>query len=129
MLGAFPKRDDRFDNQRQHTRADAEKGVLHDAVIHNMAQKKRDQEDDDKGRQNDAERRGSGAEDACRAVADKGRGIDRDRSGRGFRNGNNVGNLLFFDQLTFFRRLVFDQRDHGIAAAEGKCADFQKNQK
>ena len=87
-------------------------------------------------RKNDQERRQAHGQCGKRRTghpgnmeADIRRCIHGDGAGRRFRNGCHIEKFVVPDPALFLDELVLQQRDHGIATAERKRADFQKRQK
>ena len=62
-------------------------------------------------------------------VADKGRGVDRDNTRRALADGVVVHQLVFGRPAALFHDLALQNRQHGVAAAEGAHAHFCKGDK
>ena len=58
-----------------------------------------------------------------RQTAKVGGAVDGHRSGGGFCNGGHVEEFVFVQPFAALDELFFQQGDHGVAAAEGECAD------
>ena len=94
-----------------------------------MVQKLRYYKDDAEGGKNHSDRCDQRPGKAFLFVPDIGRAVDSDRSRRGLCNNGDVHHLIVGDPLLLFHAGVFDQRDHGVTAAEGKQAYLRKGKK
>ena len=65
------------------------------------------------------------AHQAPSLVADVGGGIDGDGAGGGLRDGRHVQKLLLLQPAPLGDEFVFQQGDHGVAAAEGEETDLE----
>lgn len=67
--------------------------------------------------------------DTADLVSHKGGRVDRNGSGRRLGNRNNFQNVLFAYPPFVIHHFPLNERDHGITAAEGEGADFEKGPK
>ena len=87
-----------------------------------------DDRDDDERRENHACGRGDRAGNAAQAIADERRGIDRDDTRRALADGVVVHQLVLSRPAALFYDLALQDRQHGVAAAEGAHAYLRKGQ-
>ena len=87
-----------------------------------------DDRDDDERGENHACGRGDRAGNAAQAVADERRGIDRDDARRALADGVIVHQLVLSRPTALFYDLALQDRQHGVAAAEGAHAYLRKGQ-
>lgn len=63
------------------------------------------------------------------AVADEGGGVDGDGSRRRLGDRQQLDDLVAVKKAPLFHRLPLDERDHGVAAAEGEASDLAEGEK
>ena len=94
-----------------------------------MIQKLRYRKDNAEGGKDHSDRCGQCSCEALLFVPNIGRAVDSDRSRRRLRNYGDIHHLIVGDPLLLLYTGVFDQRNHGITAAECEQADLRKGQK
>jgi len=114
---------------QEDLRADALKRPLHRFDMLKVFDKRRNDRDNNNRRCNDAERGKDSADNTLALIADKGCRVDGNDARRTLADGEIVHQLLLGRPLALVHNLALQNRQHGVAAAEGEAADLGENGK
>lgn len=109
-----------------HGRPYTGKNVFHISVPAERREEHGDQQDNDEGRHCCSQCGCNGTGNACPSVSHKSCGVDGERTRQTV--GNRDGVQKFFIRKPFFivDNLLLNNRQHGIAAADGEGTDFEE---
>ena len=120
------QRDRRHDDQRHDGRPHPLEGSVDDDVVAHLGEKDRNDQNADERRKHGAAYGGGRSRDAACLVADEDRRVDGDGAGRRLRERQQLHEFVAGQPAPAVDDLRFDERDHGVAAAEGEESDLEK---
>ena len=120
------QRDRRHDDQRHDGRPHPLEGSVDDDVVAHLGEKDRNDQNADERRKHGAAYGGGRSRDAACLVADEDRRVDGDGAGRRLRERQQLHEFVAGQPAPAVDDLRFDERDHGVAAAEGEESNLEK---
>lgn len=126
-MHAAGQRDDRPDDEGHHGRTHPLEGGVNYRIVADVGEEQRNDQDDDERGDDDAQRRGHGAGVAARLVADEDRRVEGDGARDGLGQRQQVEEFGAADlPVGVALDLGLDERNHGVAAAEGEQTDSEE---